>query len=158
MNSSEGTTLSERTERVTGIGEPRPPSRGALTLAALFSAFFVGALAWYALFGGWQDDGGGYAMVGGTLLRLWLASDKLGSYLFARREVPWGRGLRDRGLLPPRDGLLPGGLLDRLDRPVRGAVGGPRDRVRLGHPPPRETGEGSSARLTRGSEATPSGC
>ena len=97
MNSSEGTTLSKRTERVTGIGEPRPPSRGALTLAVLFSAFFVGALAWYALFGGWQDDGGGYAMVGGTLLWLWLASDKLGSYLFARRGVPWGRGLRAFG-------------------------------------------------------------
>jgi hypothetical protein len=36
-------------------------------------------------------------MVGGTLLWLWLASDKVGSYLFAWRRVPWGRGLRAFG-------------------------------------------------------------
>ena len=97
MNSSIGTTLSERTERATGIGAPRLPSRGGLALAVLLSAFFAGALAWIALFGGWQDDGERYLMAGGTLLWLWLTSDKLGAYLFARRGVSWGRGLRAFG-------------------------------------------------------------
>ncbi len=96
MNSSAGTTLAERTERALGVGEPRAPSRGGLAFSALLTAVLVGALAWYALFGGAQSPEV-YAIVGGALLGLGVASDRLGSYLFVRRGVPWGRGLRAFG-------------------------------------------------------------
>ena len=96
MNAPAGTTLAERAERVLGIGEPNPPSRNGLTFSALLTVFLVGALAWYALFEVWQAREW-YPIAGGALLWLWVASDKLGSYLFAHREMPWGRGLRAFG-------------------------------------------------------------
>ncbi len=36
-------------------------------------------------------------MVGAVFLWLYLLSDKVGSFLYAHRDVPWGRGLRALG-------------------------------------------------------------
>jgi hypothetical protein len=96
MNSSVGSTLAEQTERVLGIGEPRTPSRNGLAFFALLTAVLVGALVWYALFGAWQAREW-YPTAGGALLSLWMACDMAGSYLYARRGMPWGRGLRAFG-------------------------------------------------------------
>ena len=63
---------------------------------ALLTAVFVGALVWYVLFGAWQAREW-YPIAGGALLGLWVACDMAGSYLYARRGMPWGRGLRAFG-------------------------------------------------------------
>lgn len=96
MNAPTGTILAERTERVLGLGEPKLPSRYGLAFVALLAAFFVGVLAWYTLAGGWEGSESS-SIVGSVFLWLWLLSEKVGSFLHARRGASWGRGLRAFG-------------------------------------------------------------
>ena len=85
--------LVERTEWILELGEPRPRSRFLVAYAALFVAFGVGVLLWYALLGGWKGSGG-FSLVASFFLGLWLLADTGGSSLYAHRGAAWGRGLR----------------------------------------------------------------
>ncbi len=96
MNAPTGTTLRERAEWVLEMGEPKPPSRKGLAVVASLGVFFVGALLLYTLAGGWTGRES-FSMVGSVLLWLYVLSDKVGSFLYAHRDVAWGRGLRAFG-------------------------------------------------------------
>ena len=96
MSAPTGTTLAERTERALGLGEPKPPSRHGLAFFCLLAAIFVGVFVWYALAGGWEGSES-LSMAGSAFLWLYLLSDRLGAFLYARRGTSWGRGLRAFG-------------------------------------------------------------
>ena len=93
MNAPTGTTLAERAEWVLEIGEPKPPSRKGMAVFASLAVFFVGAFVWYTLVGAWNGSES-FSMVASAFLWLYVLSDKVGSFLYAHRDVPWGRGLR----------------------------------------------------------------
>ena len=96
MSAPTGTSLAERTERALGLGEPKPPSRHGLAFFCLLAAIFVGVFVWYALAEGWEGSESS-SMVGSAFLWLYLLSDRLGAFLYARRGTSWGRGLRAFG-------------------------------------------------------------
>ncbi len=96
MNAPTGTTLTERAEWVLEIGEPKPPSRKGLAVLAPLGVLFVGVLLLHMLVGEWNGSRSLF-MVASALLWMYLLSEKVGSFLYAHREVPWGRGLRALG-------------------------------------------------------------
>jgi hypothetical protein len=97
VNAPAGTSLTERTEWVFGLGEPRPPSRYGLSALLVIGALLgVGALLWYALSGG-REEGPGYSTAAPLFLWMYVVAETGGSFLYARRGVWWGRGLRAFG-------------------------------------------------------------
>lgn len=96
MDAPTDTTLVQRTERVLGIGEPKPPSRFGLASFAFLATLGIGALIWSAL-SGERIDGADAPVTGITFLWLWLVAETGGSFLYARRGVRWGRVLRAIG-------------------------------------------------------------
>ena len=96
MNAPAGTTLTERTEWVFGLGEPKAPSRFWLASFPVLVVVGVGALLWPALSEG-QEEAASYPTA--ALSFLWLSglAETGGSYLYARRGKRWGRGLRAFG-------------------------------------------------------------
>lgn len=96
MSPPTGTTLTERTEWVFDLGEPRVPSRRGLAIVASLAVFFVGALLWYAPARGWEGIGSS-PILASVFLWLWLLTNRVGAFLGARRGVSRGRGLRAFG-------------------------------------------------------------
>ena len=96
MDAPTDTTLVQRTERVLGIGEPKPPSRFRLASFAFLGTLGLGAFIWSTL-SGERVDGADAPMTGITFLWLWLVTETGGSFFYARRGVWWGRVLRAIG-------------------------------------------------------------
>lgn len=97
MNAPAGTTLTDRTEWLFGLGEPKPPSRYGLSALLVIGALLgVSALLWYALSGG-REEGAGYSTAAPLFLWMYVLAERGGSFLYARRGVWWGRGLRAVG-------------------------------------------------------------
>lgn len=89
--------LTERGERLLGIGEPKPPSRFRLSaILAVGALLTIGTLLWYALSGG-RGGGPGYSTAAPLFLWVFVLAENVGSYLYARRGAWWGRGLRAFG-------------------------------------------------------------
>lgn len=91
MSTRQDTTITAtRTERLLGIGKPRPRSRFSLALSALLVALGGGSILRLVLSEGWNEEG--FVRLGTLFLGLWLLSDVGGSLLYVRRGT--GRALR----------------------------------------------------------------
>ena len=93
MSTRPDTLITTRTERLLGIGKPRPRSRFSLALSALVTALGGGQVLQLILSGGWDAEG--FSALGSLFIGLWLLSDVGGSLLYVRRGT--GRALRPIG-------------------------------------------------------------
>ena len=93
MSTRPDTIITTRTERLLGVGKPRPRSRFWLALAALLVALGGGSILRLVLSEGWNEQG--FSALGSLFIGLWLLSDVGGSLFYVRRGT--GRALRPFG-------------------------------------------------------------